>query len=159
MTDAFGAPRDDAYRACEIPADLWYDVPSDVWLRPEADGTVTLGMTDPAQTRSGKLVHIQFKRVGRHIEAGQSVATVETAKWVGPFPSPVPATIVATNEAGFGLDMLVANRDPYGSGWLARISPDGWDPRGAGLLTGADAFAAYRERIDELDVSCLRCAD
>lgn len=155
----FGVPDPDVHRACHLPPDLWYDVDRDVWLRPEMDGTVVLGMTDPAQTRSGKLVHIQFKRPGRHLEPGQSVATVETAKWVGPFPSPVAATIVATNEAAFEADILVANRDPYGAGWLARIEPDAWDPNAAGLLTGPAAQAAYRIRIDELDVTCLRCAD
>ena len=72
------------HRGCELPESLWYDVERDVWLRREADGSLTLGMTDPAQTRSGKLLHIQFKRVGRHVEAGQSLATVETygAGWI-----------------------------------------------------------------------------
>ena len=56
------------FDGCEIPADLWYDVPRDVWLRPEDDGSVVLGLTDPAQTRSGKVLHILFKKVGKHIE-------------------------------------------------------------------------------------------
>ena len=148
-----------AYRGCEIPPDLWYDVPRDVWLRPEDDGTVVLGLTDPAQTRAGKVLHVQFKKVGRHIEAGQSAATIESAKWAGPFPTPVAGTVVQTNEEGFGVDILIANRDPYGLGWLVRLEPDAWEPEAIGLVTGPLAVERYGQRIDELGVSCLRCAD
>jgi glycine cleavage system H protein len=147
------------HRACEIPLALWYDVPRDVWLRPEADGSLVMGLTDPAQTRAGRFVHIQFKRAGRHIEAGQSAATIETAKWVGPFPSPVGGTILATNEDAFAADILVANREPYGAGWIVRLAPDAWDPAAAGLQTGEAAFEAYVGRIEALGLTCVRCAD
>lgn len=147
------------YRGCDVPEDLWFDVPRDVWLRPHDDGSVTLGMTDPAQTRAGKLLHILFKKPGRHLDAGQSAATLETAKWAGPFPTPVAGTVVETNEAGFAADILVANRDPYGAGWLVRLEPDAWDPAAAGLATGQAAMSAYETRIDELGISCFRCAD
>ena len=147
------------HRGCDVPPDLWYDVPRDVWLRPMDDGTVTLGMTDAAQTRAGKVLHILFKKVGRHLDAGQSTATIETAKWAGPFPTPVAGMVVATNEAGFAADILVANRDPYGAGWLVRLAPDAWAPAEAGLLTGDPAIAVYDARIDALGLTCFRCAD
>lgn len=156
MMDPGGAP---VYRGCEIPPDLWYDVPRDVWLRPDADGTVTLGMTDPAQTRAGKVLHILFKKVGRRIEAGQSAATIETAKWAGPFPTPVGGTVVATNAGAFAADILIANRDPYGLGWLVRLEPDAWEPGASGLITGTAAVSRYEQRIEELGVSCFRCED
>lgn len=147
------------YRGCEIPPDLWYDVERDVWLRPHDDGEVTLGMTDPAQTRAGKFLHVLFKRVGRHLDAGQSAATVESAKWAGPVPTPIAGTVVATNEAAFTSDVLVANRDPYGSGWLVRLRPDAWPRPDAGLVTGPEAVSRYEARIEQLGVSCMRCAD
>ncbi len=147
------------FDGCEIPVDLWYDVPRDVWLRPEDDGSVVLGLTDPAQTRAGKVLHILFKKVGKHLDAGQSVATIESAKWAGPFPTPLAGTVLATNTEAFAADILVANRDPYGLGWLVRLEPDAWEPETAGLLTGDDATERYRARIEELGVSCLRCAD
>ena len=147
------------YRGCDIPVDLWYDVARDVWVRPLDDGTLELGMTDAAQTRSGKVLHILFKKPGRHLDAGQSAATIETAKWAGPFPTPVAGTVLETNEAAFGADILVANRDPYGAGWLVRLEPDGWAPESAGLVTGERAVADYETRIDQLDLRCYRCAD
>lgn len=154
--DPDGAP---VYRGCEIPPDLWYDIARDVWLRPDLDGTVVLGMTDPAQTRAGKVLHILFKKIGRRIEAGQSAATIETAKWAGPFSTPVAGTVVETNADAFAADILVANRDPYGLGWIVRLAPDDWDPDGIGLVTGPEAAQRYEARIDELEVSCFRCAD
>lgn len=148
-----------SYRACDVPEDRWYDVARDVWLRPFGDGTIELGMTDPAQTRSGKILHILFKRPGRHLDAGQSAATIETAKWAGPFPTPIAGTVAVTNEAAFAADILVANRDPYGAGWIVRLEPDAWQPETAGLVTGAEALVRYEARIDELGITCLRCAD
>ena len=147
------------HRGCDIPPDLVYDVPRDVWIRPLPDGTLRLGMTDPAQTRSGKLLHILFKKPGRHVEAGQSLATIETAKWAGPFPTPVGGTIVETNEAAYAADILVANRDPYGAGWIARLDPDAWPVADADLVTGGEALARYEARIEELGLNCFRCAD
>lgn len=149
----------DAYRGCEIRPDLLYDVERDVWIRPDDDGLLTMGMTDPAQSRAGKFLHILFKRVGRRLEAGQSAATVETAKWAGPFPTPVAGTVVETNEAGYAADMLLANRDPYGAGWLVRLQPDAWPDTEADLVTGAEAIARYEARIDLLGVTCFRCTD
>ncbi len=148
-----------AYRGCDIPPELYYDVPHDVWVRLMADGTVTLGMTDVAQTRSGKVLHILFKKIGRHLEPGQSAATIESAKWAGPFPTPLGGTIVDTNEASFRQDLLIANRDPYGAGWLVRLKPDDWSAAAGGLMTGEQAVLRYEARVDELDLSCFRCAD
>jgi len=147
------------HRGCDIPPDLLYDVPRDVWVRPMPDGSITLGMTDAAQTRSGKVLHILFKKPGRHLDAGQSAATIETAKWAGPFPTPVAGTIVETNESAFAADILIANRDPYGDGWVSRLEPDAWPALDAGLVTGDEAIERYVARIDELELSCFRCAD
>jgi glycine cleavage system H protein len=148
-----------AYRGCDIPPDLLYDVERDVWIRPMPDGSITLGLTDAAQTRSGKVLHILFKKPGRHLDAGQSTATIESAKWAGPFPTPVAGTVVETNEAAFAADILVANRDPYGAGWISRLQPDAWPVPEAALVTGEEAVARYLARIDALNLSCFRCAD
>ena len=147
------------YRGCDIPGDLFFDVDRDVWIRPAPDGTLTLGLTDPAQTRSGKVLHILFKKPGRHLDAGQSAATIETAKWAGPFPTPVSGTIAETNEATFRADILISNRDPYGAGWIVRLEPDEWAPEAQGLVTGEAAVQRYETRIDELGLNCFRCAD
>ena len=147
------------YQGCWIPPDLAYDIERDVWARFEDDGTVTLGMTDIAQTKAGKLVSILFKAPGRELRAGQSAATVESAKWVGPFATPLSGEIVASNEEAFGQDILIANRDPYGAGWLVRLRPSALEEERVRLVQGRKAFDSIKERIDRDGVRCYRCAD
>ena len=147
------------YRGCEFPVDRYYDVDREVWVRRDEDGCVTMGMTDPAQAQCGKFVHIRFKAAGRTLQRGQSAATVESAKWVGPFPTPLSGEIVATNEAGFKQDILLANKDPYGAGWLIRLKPAHLEEEWPHLLSHDQAFDRYREKIVEQDIRCYRCAD
>lgn len=147
------------YRGCEFPLDCFYDVDHDVWVRREADGCVSMGMTDPAQAQCGKFVHIRFKAVGRAVQRGQSAATIESAKWVGPFPTPLSGEIVATNEAAFKQNILLANKDPYGAGWLVRLRPAHLAEEWPQLLSPDAAFARYKEKIVERDLKCYRCAD
>jgi glycine cleavage system H protein len=147
------------HNGCDIPEALHYDVERDVWARFEADGTVTLGMTDVAQTRCGKIVSIRFKAVGRRVGRGQSLATIESAKWVGPFPAVLSGEIAATNEAGFRRNILAANKDPYGTGWLVRLRPISLETERGALVTGPEALERYRARITELKVNCFRCAE
>lgn len=147
------------YQGCWVPPELVYDLERDVWARLEEDGTVTLGMTDVAQTKAGKLVSILFKAPGKVLRSGQSAATVESAKWVGPFPTPLSGEIVATNEATFARDILIANRDPYGDGWLVRLRPTAIEEERARLVAGREAFDRIRERIDRDKLRCYRCAD
>lgn len=147
------------YRGCEFPEDCYYDVERDVWVQRDEDGCVTLGMTDPAQAQCGKFVHIRFKAVGRQLQRGQSAATIESAKWVGPFPTPLSGEIVATNEAAFKRDILLANKDPYGTGWLVRLKPAKTEEEWAHLLPHDQAFERYKEKIVERDVKCYRCVD
>lgn len=143
---------------CVVPADLLYDVEHNVWVRPEGDDVV-LGMTDVAQTMCGKFVQITWKPPGRSVRRGKTLAIIESAKWVGPFPTPLSGEIVMNNEAGFAADMLVANRDPYGAGWLYRIRPAAFDEEAPHLVDGATAFEQYQRFIEENEIRCYRCAD
>lgn len=147
------------YRSCDIPDDLYFDVERDVWVRFEEDGSATLGMTDVAQTRCGKLVNVAFKKPGKVVKQGMSAATIESAKWVGPFPMPFTGEIVETNEEGFRRDILLLNKDPYGTGWLVKVRPTNLEAERDQLLKGPAAVEAYRQRIADLNVNCLRCAD
>jgi glycine cleavage system H protein len=118
-----------------------------------------MGMTDPAQAQCGKFVHIRFKAAGRMLQRGQSAATIESAKWVGPFPTPLTGEIVATNEAEFKRDILQANKDPYEVGWLVRLKPTRYEEEWPLLLAPDLAFERYREKLIERDMHCYRCAE
>ncbi|HMN00839.1 MAG TPA: hypothetical protein PKC99_17690 [Anaerolineales bacterium] len=146
------------FYACDIPEDLTYDIERDVWIR--FDGEIaTLGMTDVAQTRCGKIAAISFRDVGKKVVQGKALATIESAKWVGPFPAPFSCEIVETNESGFVRDILITNKDPYGIGWLVKVRPTNLEAESSHLVTGEAAVEKYKERIKELKVNCLRCID
>ena len=146
------------FYACDIPEHLTYDIERDVWIR--FDGEIaTLGMTDVAQTRCGKIAAISFRDVGKKVAQGKALATVESAKWVGPFPAPFSCEIVETNENGFARDILITNKDPYGIGWLVKVRPMNLETESSHLVTGEAATEKYKERIKELKVNCLRCID
>ena len=97
------------YYACDIPEDLTYDVERDVWIRFDGD-IATLGMTDVAQTRCGKIADISFRDIGKKVSQGKALATIESAKWVGPFPAPFSCEIVETNQDSFARDILIMNK-------------------------------------------------
>ncbi|MHB8340852.1 MAG: glycine cleavage system protein H [Mycobacteriales bacterium] len=144
------------WRGCAFPDELLYDVELHVWVRPDGDELV-LGMTDVAQSMGGRVVSVTWKKLGRLLTRGQAVAVVESAKWVGPFPTPVTGELRAVNRAAFEADTAIANRDPYGAGWLARVSPRQLAAERGHLVGGLEAYRRYREFLDERDLTCYRC--
>ncbi len=147
------------YYGCDIPEDYYYHPDYDCWVRFEPDGTATMGMTDIAQTLAGKVLYLRFKRPGRKIKAGRSAATIESAKWVGPFVVPFDVELLETNERTFERDILIANKDPYGEGWLIKVRPA--DPEAArqSLITGQEAFEHFKKKIEANKINCFRCVD
>ena len=146
------------YYACDIPEDLTYDVERDVWIRFEGDVAV-LGMTDVAQTRCGKIAAISFRDIGKKVVQGKALATIESAKWVGPFPAPFSCEITETNEESFARDILITNKEPYTTGWLVKVRPTNLDAERSHLVTGEAVAEKYRARIQELKINCLRCIE
>jgi glycine cleavage system H protein len=146
------------YYACDIPEDLTYDIERDVWIRFEGDLAV-LGMTDVAQTRCGKIAAISFRDVGKKVVQGKAIATIESAKWVGPFPAPFSCEILETNQEGFARDILITNKEPYTTGWLVKVRPIDLENERDHLVTGEEAFEKYKARIQDLKINCLRCID
>ena len=145
------------YHGCDLPEDLYYDLDY-VWVRPEEDGTFTLGITDPAQTMSGRVQYARLKRAGKHIKAGKPVGRLESSKWAGGVPAPFEGEIREVNPL-MEEDPGQVNIDPYGDAWLVRMRPDDPERALAGLQTGEEAIAGLRDWIDRYDVYCMRCAE
>jgi len=78
---------------------------------------------------------------------------------VGPFPAPFSCEILETNENGFVGDILLANKEPYTTGWLVKVRPLNLKDERGHLVTGQEAAEKYKERIKELKVNCMRCVD
>ena len=103
-----------------IPENLRY-MKSHEWMRSEADGTVTVGITFHAQEQLGDVVFIQYPEVGRKVKQGDACAAIESVKAASDIHAPVAGDIFATNQELVDKPELV-NRDPYGA-WMFRIKP------------------------------------
>ena len=137
---------------CNLPEDLYYVVEKHVWASHD-DGVVTVGLTDVAQNLAKGIISVSPKKAGRKVEAGKSVATVESSKWVGPVPCPVSGEIIEINAAAV-TDPGVINRDPYGAGWIAKVRPDDWATDSAKLASGEAGIAAYAAFLEKEGISC-----
>lgn len=121
-----------------IPADLRY-AKSHEWLRPSADGTAVVGITDYAQASLGDITFVQLPKVGATFAAGASFGVVESVKAASDLYAPAACTVLEINGA---LDSApeTVNREPYASGWMLRVKLAGPVPA---ELFDAAAYAAH----------------
>ncbi|MCY1197354.1 Glycine cleavage system H protein [compost metagenome] len=103
-----------------IPAELRY-APSHEWARLEADGTVTVGITDHAQEALGDVVFVELPEVGKALAAGQEAGVVESVKAASDIYAPIGGEVIAVNE-GLSDAPESVNSDPYGS-WFFKLKP------------------------------------
>lgn len=103
-----------------VPATLKY-TRSHEWVRAEANGTITVGITDHAQELLGDLVFIDLPDVGEVLVAEQEAAVVESVKAAADVYAPVAGTVIELNTAVADAPELV-NQDAYAA-WLFRMKP------------------------------------
>lgn len=104
-----------------VPAELKY-MKSHEWVRVEADGSVTVGISDHAQEALGDLVFVEVPEAGRTLAAGDACAVVESVKAASDVYAPIAGEVIASNDA-VGTSPEVLNTDPYGEGWLWKMKP------------------------------------
>jgi len=103
-----------------IPAELKY-TESHEWVRTEADGTVTVGITDHAQEALGDIVFLDLPEAGKTVAAGDTVAVVESVKAASDIYAPLSGEIVESNQAIVDSPEQV-NSAPY-TAWLFKLKP------------------------------------
>jgi glycine cleavage system H protein len=120
-----------------VPENLKYTA-SHEWVRPESDGTVSIGITDHAQSALGDLVYIELPALGRKVAAEETCAVVESVKAASDIYAPIAGEVVAVNEGLPGAPEQ-ANKDAYAA-WFFRLKPS--DPGAIAKLLDAKAYAA-----------------
>lgn len=121
-----------------VPAELKYGRTHE-WARIEGD-TIVVGITHYAQDQLGEVVYVELPDVGTDAIASDELGTLESVKAVSEFNSPVSGEVIEVNERLEDEPNLV-NDDPYGDGWLVKIS---------GSTDGAELLdaAAYTAMIE-----------
>ena len=122
------------------PGNLKY-TDSHEWVKTEADGTITVGITQHAQELLGDMVFVEAPAAGRKLKAGEECAVVESVKAAADVYAPVSGEVVAANSA---LDSSPENinSDPYGA-WIFKMKPD----HAADIAALMDA-TAYQTYVD-----------
>ncbi len=123
-----------------IPADLKY-TPSHEWVRVEADGTLTVGITHHAQDLLGDMVFVESPATGRALAKGEECAVVESVKAASDVYAPVAGEVVATNDEVESSPESV-NQDAYAA-WLFKLKPA--NPADVDALLDA---AAYQKLVE-----------
>lgn len=124
----------------QIPADLRYAA-SHEWARLEADGSVTVGISDHAQEALGDVVFIELPEVGKTLAAGDQAGVVESVKAASDIYAPVGGEVIAVNEALADAPEQV-NGEPYGA-WFFKLKPQ--DEAELDKLLDADGYRAASE--------------
>lgn len=126
----------------EIPQDLKYTA-SHEWVRTEADGTLTIGITDHAQDALGDLVFVEAPDAGRVLAKSEACAVVESVKAASDVYAPVAGEVIEGNAA-LADEPELLNTAPYGDGWIFKLQPEN-----AGDLDGLMDAAAYEQSLND----------
>ena len=123
-----------------IPAELKYTKTHE-WVRPEADGTISIGITDHAQELLGDMVFVENPAPGRKLAAGEECAVVESVKAASDVYAPVAGEVIAGNNDVENSPEAI-NKDPYGA-WMFRLKPDN-----AAAIDGLLDATGYRALVE-----------
>ncbi|MHB1099354.1 MAG: glycine cleavage system protein GcvH [Burkholderiales bacterium] len=123
-----------------IPGNLKYTA-SHEWVRLEDDGSVTVGITDHAQSLLGDMVFVETPEIGRKVSKGEECAVVESVKAASDVYAPISGEIVAINGDLDGSPEKI-NEDAF-SAWMFRMKPE--NASDLGELLDAAAYQAVVE--------------
>jgi glycine cleavage system H protein len=130
-----------------FPVDLAraYHPDTHLWVLGVEGGRVRVGLDALGVETSGGIAALAFVESGSDLLPGEPFGSLEAAKFVGPFLSPVAGRLAAVNEAVLA-DPSLVDRDPYGAGWLIEFEAEPGTPplaAGADLVSGADDVSAW----------------
>ncbi len=119
-----------------VPDELQY-TPEHEWVA-ISGSTATVGITDHAQSALGDVVYVSMPTPGAKVTAGEPCGEVESTKSVSDIYAPVDGEVAEVNSE-IDDDPGLINSDPYGAGWLFKVSVADEDP--PGLLSAAEYTA------------------
>ncbi|MDA8789760.1 glycine cleavage system protein GcvH [Pseudomonadales bacterium] len=104
-----------------LPEELRYAT-SHEWARLEEDGTITVGITDYAQSQLGDVVYVELPEIGVLLAAADEAGVVESVKAASDVYAPLSGEVIAVNE-GLEDEPEMVNSEPYDGGWFYRLKP------------------------------------
>lgn len=113
------------------------------WAKVE-DKSITIGVTDHAQSALGDIVFVELPALGRQLKKGETFGVVESIKAVSDLYSPVTGKVTAVNSDLSG-DPAKINSDPHGKAWMIKVEVT--DPASVSELMDAGAYSKFVETL------------
>jgi len=138
---------------CVFADDALYDLESNTWVRFQEPGVATVGITSIFAWLAGSVASVSFKAPGAVVERGNGLGSVEGPRHFDIVRSPITCKILSVNES-LSANPGPLNRDPYDSGWFARVEP--LKREEASMLEPPErAKDSLQRRVTELRVRCF----
>ncbi|MGB9868151.1 MAG: glycine cleavage system protein H [Bacillota bacterium] len=130
------------YKGYVFPDNLLYNRHHG-WARAEGN-LVTMGVTDLGQKLAGEIVYVELPAKGKKVVQGKPCLSFESGKWVGKIYALFSGMVVESNSLLEDNASLI-NEDPYGDGWIVRISVDKatLERESAGLMKTGPEFQRF----------------
>jgi glycine cleavage system H protein len=125
-----------------VPEELYYTAEHE-WIL-ITDSTARVGITDYAQRALGDVVYVSMPTLGSRVAAGEPCGEVESTKSVSDIFCPADGEVAEVNPE-LDDDPGLVNSDPYGAGWLFKITLDSADQVPPGLLSAAEYQALTKD--------------
>lgn len=139
--------REVSYRGLRLATDV--DVaPGHTWVRGE-NASMLVGTDDLAPTLLGPAASIELPQAGQRFRAGEPFVRLRRGSRTVVLRAPVSGTVTSRNLALYQQPELV-NEDPFGAGWLVRLSKESRGERPSWLYHGASAGLHFRSEVDRL---------
>ncbi len=140
---------------CLFPDDLLYDPETNTWARIVSDAEVVIGITSLLSAIAGRFTSARLKNSGILITRGRSLGTLESERFVGPFPSPFTGTVVNVNEL-IRERPRVLNDSPYEDGWIATLKASDLVEETSHLSTPEKLRNLLKEEIVQHHARCFK---
>ena len=105
----------------DTPGDLKF-LSSHEWVRVEADGSATVGISDHAQDLLGDIVFVELPEIGLSVDAENDAAIVESVKAASDVCSPISGEVTEVNSMLEDQPEII-NSSPYEDGWFYKMTP------------------------------------
>ncbi len=133
-------------RGCEFPDDRYYHADYNVWVQRGADGVITLGATSYGVALAIEFFAFTPKPVGTVLAAARAAGLLELSKTVVSVRTPVAGRLVEVNTAAAAKPALIS-ADPYGRGWLVRLTSEAKLESLSQLVSGDDIAIAFEAEM------------
>ena len=128
----------------EMPDELYYTI-DHAWVKIEGN-QVRIGITDFMQQLAGEITFVRVPRVGKDMEAGKNLCSMQSGKWAGKIAVPVTGKVIDVNKDLASVPKPL-NDDPYGQGWIAIMEPANMADVEANLMHGDKAIDFVKEEM------------